>query len=91
MCSAGMQFPGLRPQVCPPRDPLLFVLDLLIDLYPTLIIAGSHNQGVPIPHANMLHDDIPGSQLVIIDGADHALIWTHTAESIRVVDEFLRS
>jgi pimeloyl-ACP methyl ester carboxylesterase len=29
------------------------------------------------------------SQLVIIDGADHALIWTHTDELVRVTDEFL--
>jgi len=58
---------------------------------PTLIVAGSNDQGVPIHHAKMLHDGIPGSQLVIIDGADHALIWTHSDEFVRVTDEFLRS
>jgi 3-oxoadipate enol-lactonase len=56
---------------------------------PTLVIAGSKDQGVPIHHAHMLHAGIPGSQLVIIDGADHALIWTHTDEFLRAVDEFL--
>jgi 3-oxoadipate enol-lactonase len=39
----------------------------------------------------MLHEGIPGSQLVMIDGADHALIWTHTDEFVRLTDEFLRS
>jgi len=58
---------------------------------PTLVIAGSNDQGVPIHHAKMLHDGIPGSQLVIIDGADHALIWTHTDELARVTEEFLGS
>lgn len=44
---------------------------------PTLIVAASNDQAVPIHHANVLRDGISNSQLVIIDGADHALIWTH--------------
>ena len=56
---------------------------------PTLVVAASKDQAVPMHHAQMLHDGIPGSQLVIIDGADHALIWTHSAEFVRVTDEFL--
>jgi len=39
----------------------------------------------------MLHDGIPGSRLVIIDGADHGLIFTHTGELLRVTDEFLEA
>ena len=58
---------------------------------PTLVIAGSKDQGVPIHHAKMLHDSIRGSQLVMIDGADHALIWTHTDEFVRVTEEFLEA
>ena len=58
---------------------------------PTLVIAGSNDQGVPIHHAKMLHEGIPGSQLVMIDGADHALIWTHPDEFVRVIDEFLEA
>jgi pimeloyl-ACP methyl ester carboxylesterase len=56
---------------------------------PTLVVAGSNDQAVPIHHAKMLHDGIAGSQLVVIDGADHALIWTHPDEFVRVTDEFL--
>jgi len=56
---------------------------------PTLVVAGSNDQAVPIHHAQMLHDGIRGSRLVIIDGADHALIWTHPDEFMRVTDEFL--
>jgi 3-oxoadipate enol-lactonase len=58
---------------------------------PTLVIAASKDQAVPIHHAKMLHDGISGSQLVMIDGAGHALIWTHSDEFVRVTDEFLRS
>jgi pimeloyl-ACP methyl ester carboxylesterase len=56
---------------------------------PTLVVAASNDQAVPIHHAKMLHDGITGSQLVIIDGADHTLIWTHSNELLRVTDEFL--
>ena len=43
---------------------------------PTLVIAASNDRGVPMHHATMLHDGISGSRLVVVDGADHALIWT---------------
>jgi 3-oxoadipate enol-lactonase len=56
---------------------------------PTLVVAGSNDQAVPMHHAKMLHEGISGSQLVMIDGADHTLIWTHSDELMRVVDEFL--
>jgi pimeloyl-ACP methyl ester carboxylesterase len=58
---------------------------------PTLVVAASNDQAVPIHHAKMLHDGIPGSQLVIIDRADHALIWTHADQLMSVTDEFLGS
>ncbi|MEU5942218.1 alpha/beta hydrolase [Micromonospora sp. NPDC047548] len=56
---------------------------------PTLVIAASNDQAVPIHHAKMLHDGVAGSQLVIIDDADHALIWTHADEFERATDDFL--
>jgi pimeloyl-ACP methyl ester carboxylesterase len=56
---------------------------------PTLVVAASNDEAVPIHHAKMLHDGIPRSQLVIIDGAHHTLIWTHPDELVRVTEEFL--
>lgn len=56
---------------------------------PTLIITGSDDGAVPMHHATMLHDGIHGSRLVIIDGADHSLVWTHPAELVRATEEFL--
>jgi 3-oxoadipate enol-lactonase len=56
---------------------------------PTLIVAGSRDEAVPMHHARMLHDGIAGSRLVVIDGADHALIWARPDALTAAVDEFL--
>jgi pimeloyl-ACP methyl ester carboxylesterase len=56
---------------------------------PTLIIAGSADKGIPLHHAHMLHDGISGSKLVIMEGADHALLWSHPEEFARVTNTFL--
>lgn len=58
---------------------------------PVLVIAGEKDKGVPIHHARMLHAGIPGSQLVIIPGADHALLFTHPVEFLQAVDRFLEA
>jgi len=56
---------------------------------PTLIVAGASDDAVPRHHAEMLHEGISGSKLVIIDGADHALIWTRPDEFVQITEEFL--
>lgn len=56
---------------------------------PTLIVAGSSDQAVPMHHAKILHEGISGSHPIVIDGADHALIWTHPGELLQVIDAFL--
>jgi len=55
----------------------------------TLIIAGSKDIAVPIHHARMLHEGIHGSELVVLEGADHMLLWTRTEDFLRIVEEFL--
>jgi pimeloyl-ACP methyl ester carboxylesterase len=56
---------------------------------PTLIIAVANDDAVPFHHGKMLHDGITGSQLVVIDGANHALIWTRPDDFGRATEEFL--
>jgi pimeloyl-ACP methyl ester carboxylesterase len=56
---------------------------------PTLVVAAANDDAVPIHHAKMLQDGIAGSRLVLIDGANHALIWTHPDDLVRVTEEFL--
>jgi 3-oxoadipate enol-lactonase len=56
---------------------------------PTLVIAGSQDRAVPLHHAQMLHEGIRGSRLIVIAGAGHTLIWTHPDEFVRVTEDFL--
>lgn len=56
---------------------------------PTLILAGSNDDAVPMHHTEALHKGIVGSKLSVIEGADHALIWSHPNEFVRAVENFL--
>jgi pimeloyl-ACP methyl ester carboxylesterase len=56
---------------------------------PTLIVAASNDYAVPLHHARMLRDGIIGSQLVVIEDTNHALLWMCPAELVRVTEEFL--
>lgn len=56
---------------------------------PTLVVAGANDEAVPMHHARMLHDGIAGSRLVVVEGADHALVWARPEELVRVTEEFL--
>jgi 3-oxoadipate enol-lactonase len=56
---------------------------------PTLIIVGSNDHAVPMHHAKMLHEGIIGSELVVVEGADHALIWTHAEKLVQITEQFL--
>jgi pimeloyl-ACP methyl ester carboxylesterase len=58
---------------------------------PTMIVAGSNDNAVPMHHAKMLHEGISGSKLVVIEGGDHALLWAHPDELLRPVNEFLNA
>jgi pimeloyl-ACP methyl ester carboxylesterase len=58
---------------------------------PTLVIAGAEDTAVPLAHADMLAQGIPGAQLRVVDGAGHTLIWTHTDIFVQAVQAFLTS
>jgi pimeloyl-ACP methyl ester carboxylesterase len=58
---------------------------------PTLVLAGAADKGVPMHHARELHEGIAHSRLVVIDGADHAMIWADPDRFAREVDAFLAS
>jgi len=58
---------------------------------PTLVIAGAEDTAVPLAHAQMLVQGIPGAQLRMVDGAGHTLLWTHTEVFTKLVNEFLAS
>lgn len=56
---------------------------------PTLVIAGRQDEAVPLAHAQMLAEGIPGAQLHVVNGAGHFLIFTHTDIFIHAVETFL--
>ncbi len=58
---------------------------------PTLVIAGAEDTAVPLAHAQMLAQGIPGAQLRVVDGAGHFLILTHTDIFVQAVEAFLAS
>jgi pimeloyl-ACP methyl ester carboxylesterase len=47
---------------------------------PTLVIAGTHDDGVPRHHFDMLVKGIPGAVGYLIKRGGHTLVWTHTQE-----------
>jgi non-heme chloroperoxidase len=57
---------------------------------PVLIIHGDADRVLPYPStAPRLHEMLPGSQLVPLKGAPHAIPWTHADEVNRAMMEFV--
>jgi 3-oxoadipate enol-lactonase len=56
---------------------------------PTLIIAAANDEAVPAHHARMLHQGIRGSQLVVVENAGHAFIWTNPDALVLHTEQFL--
>ena len=56
---------------------------------PTLALAGAEDTAVPLAHAHMLAQGIPGAQLRIVDGAGHFLLWTHPDAVVHTTEAFL--
>jgi 3-oxoadipate enol-lactonase len=57
---------------------------------PTLIICGTADPVLPVPHARALQQAIPGSDLVVIDGAGHVPTAQRCTEVAEAVRAFLR-
>jgi 3-oxoadipate enol-lactonase len=47
---------------------------------PTLVIAGAEDAAVPMHHFRTLVSGIPGAQGIVVQGAGHTLLWTHTPQ-----------
>lgn len=61
-----------------------------VDL-PTLIIVGRDDVMTPVKYAEFLHQKIPGSKLVIVENAGHAVPMERGDEVNRAIDEFVKS
>jgi 3-oxoadipate enol-lactonase len=73
-----------------------WVLDLIADQDPGLMASAWKAAMAFDSRDRLAHIDCPtlivaGSRLVVIDEADHALVWTHPDRLVRVTEEFLDS
>ncbi|MDZ7729593.1 MAG: alpha/beta hydrolase [Dehalococcoidia bacterium] len=56
-----------------------------------LAIIGSDDRLIPPENAERLHNMVPGSKFVLLDGAPHNAYWECAAEWNAEVDNFLGS
>jgi pimeloyl-ACP methyl ester carboxylesterase len=56
---------------------------------PTLVVVGSDDEYTPVDDARYMHDRIPGSTLVVVDGAAHMPNLERPAEFNKAVGELL--
>ena len=56
---------------------------------PTLLVFGDEDLFTPLRFARSLESGIPGSRLVILAGAGHALLWSRSAEVAALIEAFL--
>jgi len=56
---------------------------------PTMIIWGDHDHVIPVSHAHIAHDLIPGSRLEIVEGAGHFLPFERPELLDRLLRDFL--
>lgn len=56
---------------------------------PTLLVWGDHDALVPLRYGEMMHELIPDSRLVVLEGASHVAMWDEPAGFNREVGAFL--
>lgn len=57
---------------------------------PTLVLAGTADQLIPVENSRILASRIPQSELVLFDGAGHGYLWEAGDEANLAVRDFLR-
>lgn len=67
-----------------------FRADLAAVTVPALVLHGTADRILPFPITGAkLHEALPGSTFVALDGAPHGLLWTHHAEVTEALLSFL--
>ncbi|GAA3393397.1 alpha/beta fold hydrolase [Cryptosporangium minutisporangium] len=75
-----------------PRGQVITMLDrcYLTEGLPTLLIWGAEDGVIPVQHAELAHEAMPGSRLEIFEGAGHFPHRTDPDRFLRVVEEFVK-
>jgi non-heme chloroperoxidase len=75
---------------CPPTWVTDFRQDVARIDVPTLVMQGDADRILPVAATgSRTHDAIEGSQLVIVEGAPHGMLWTHADQVNRTLVDFL--
>ena len=61
----------------------------LAQALPTLIVWGDRDRIIPVSHASLAAEAMPGARLEILEGAGHFLPWRDAERFLRVLEEFL--
>jgi pimeloyl-ACP methyl ester carboxylesterase len=61
----------------------------LAQALPTLIVWGDRDRIIPVSHAYLAAEAMPGAQLEIIEGAGHFLPWRNAEEFLLILTRFL--
>jgi 3-oxoadipate enol-lactonase len=56
---------------------------------PTLIVTGDSDRVIPGASSQVMHEQIPGSQLEVVTGAGHLFFLERPEATLRLLDEFL--
>ncbi|OGO01735.1 MAG: hypothetical protein A2Y72_02905 [Chloroflexi bacterium RBG_13_53_26] len=57
---------------------------------PTLILAGTRDDLIPVENSRILASRIPNAELVLFEGAGHGYLWEAEEQANRVIRDFLR-
>lgn len=74
----------VRGQRVSARDRLYLAAEV-----PTLIVWGDRDRIIPVSHAHHTHELIPGSRLVVVEGAGHFLPVEQPAAFLAALEDFL--
>ncbi|HMC72175.1 MAG TPA: alpha/beta fold hydrolase [Mycobacteriales bacterium] len=74
----------VRGQRVSARDRLYLAAEV-----PTLIVWGDRDRIIPVSHAHLTHELIPGSRLVVVEGAGHFLPVERPAAFLEALEDFL--
>ncbi len=63
----------------------------LAEAVPTLIVWGDRDRIIPVAHAHMAAESIPGARLEILEEAGHFLPWRNADRFLPIIEDFLSS
>lgn len=63
----------------------------LAEAVPTLIVWGDRDRIIPVAHAHLAAESIPGARLEILEGAGHFLPWRNADRFLPIIEDFLSS